>query len=106
PRTPPRAGTGPPAGRGPSAGGALPPYAVIADLRDALGPDDIVVSDVGAHKVWLARLFPTERPNTVVISNGLASMGIALPGAIAAKLVRPARTVAALWRAGGCVMSV
>jgi len=84
----------------------LPPSAVIADLRDALGPDDIVVSDVGAHKVWLARLFPTERPNTVVISNGLASMGIALPGAIAAKLVHPERKVVAFCGDGGFLMNV
>jgi acetolactate synthase-1/2/3 large subunit len=84
----------------------LPPGAVIADLRDALGPDDIVVSDVGAHKVWLARLFPTERPNTVVISNGLASMGIALPGAIAAKLVHPDRKVVAFTGDGGFLMNV
>jgi acetolactate synthase-1/2/3 large subunit len=84
----------------------LPPGAVIADLRDALGPDDIVVSDVGAHKVWLARLFPTERPNTVVISNGLASMGIALPGAIAAKLVHPERRVVAFCGDGGFLMNV
>src|SRR5687767_9667740 len=83
-----------------------PPFAVIADLREALGPDDIVVSDVGAHKVWLARLFPTERPNTVVISNGLASMGIALPGAIAAKLVHPERKVVAFCGDGGFLMNV
>lgn len=84
----------------------LPPSAVVADLREALGPDDIVVSDVGAHKVWLARLFPTERPNTVVISNGLASMGIALPGAIAAKLVHPDRKVVAFCGDGGFLMNV
>jgi acetolactate synthase-1/2/3 large subunit len=86
--------------------GPLPPSAVIADLREALGPDDIVVSDVGAHKVWLARLFPTERPNTVVISNGLASMGIGLPGAIAAKLVHPDRKVVAFCGDGGFLMNV
>jgi acetolactate synthase-1/2/3 large subunit len=87
-------------------GGPLQPRAVVADLREALGPDDIVVSDVGAHKVWLARLFPTERPNTVVISNGLASMGIALPGAIAAKLVHPERKVVAFSGDGGFLMNV
>jgi acetolactate synthase-1/2/3 large subunit len=86
--------------------GPLPPFSVISDLREALGPDDIVVSDVGAHKVWLARLFPTERPNTVVISNGLASMGIALPGAIAAKLVHPDRKVVAFCGDGGFLMNV
>ena len=64
------------------------------------------MSDVGAHKVWLARLFPTERPNTVVISNGLASMGIALPGAIAAKLVHPERKVVAFCGDGGFLMNV
>jgi acetolactate synthase I/II/III large subunit len=86
--------------------GPIPPDLVIADLREALGADDIVVSDVGAHKAWLARLFPTERPNTVVISNGLASMGIALPGAIAAKLVHPERKVVAFSGDGGFLMNV
>ncbi len=86
--------------------GPLHPQLVIADLREALGPDDVVVSDVGAHKVWLARLFPSERPNTVVISNGLASMGIAVPGAIAAKLVRPESRVVAFTGDGGFLMNV
>jgi len=86
--------------------GAAAAVRVIADLRDALGPDDIVVSDVGAHKCGFARLFPTERPNTVVISNGLASMGIALPGAIAAKLVHPERKVVAFCGDGGFLMNV
>jgi acetolactate synthase I/II/III large subunit len=105
-RAPSLVGTVSPDARGPSAGRALPPDLVVADLRDALGPDDIVVSDVGAHKVWLARLFPTEHPNTVVISNGLASMGIALPGAIAAKLVYPDRKVVAFTGDGGFLMNV
>jgi acetolactate synthase-1/2/3 large subunit len=86
--------------------GPLPPTFVVRALREALGPDDIVVSDVGAHKVWLARHFPAERPNTIVISNGLASMGIALPGAIAAKLVRPDRKVVAFTGDGGFLMNV
>ena len=90
----------------PTADVPLAPESVITDLRQALGPDDIVVSDVGAHKVWLARLFPTERPGTVIISNGLASMGIALPGAIAAKLVHPDRKVVAFSGDGGFMMNV
>ena len=85
---------------------ALPPEFVIADLRRALAPDDVVVSDVGAHKVWLSRLFPTDCPNTVVVSNGLASMGIAVPGAIAAKLVAPERKVVAFTGDGGFLMNV
>src|SRR3989454_5956606 len=84
----------------------LAPQHVVASLREALAPEDIVVSDVGAHKVWLARLYPTPVPNTVVVSNGLASMGIALPGAIAAKLVFPDRQVVAFSGDGGFLMNV
>ena len=65
------------------------PQKAILELRRALAPDDIVVSDVGAHKIWVARLYEAYEPNTVIISNGFASMGIALPGAIAASLVHP-----------------
>jgi acetolactate synthase-1/2/3 large subunit len=82
------------------------PQHVVGALREALAPEDIVVSDVGAHKVWLARLYPTPLPNTVVVSNGLAAMGIALPGAIAAKLVFPDRKVVAFAGDGGFLMNV
>ena len=90
-----------------AAGDAFPitPQRAIADLREALGPDDIVVSDVGAHKVWVARLYQAYEPNTVIISNGFAAMGISLPGAIAAKLVHPDRKVVALCGDGGFLMN-
>jgi acetolactate synthase-1/2/3 large subunit len=81
------------------------PQRAIADLREALGPDDIVVSDVGAHKVWVARMYQAYEPNTVIISNGFAAMGISLPGAIAAKLVHPDRKVVALCGDGGFLMN-
>jgi len=82
------------------------PQKAILELRRALAPDDIVVSDVGAHKIWVARLFQAYEPNTVIISNGFASMGIALPGAIAASLVHPDRRVVALCGDGGFLMNV
>ncbi len=88
------------------AGYPIKPQRAIYELRRALGPDDIVVSDVGAHKIWIARLYQAYEPNTVVISNGFASMGIALPGAIAAKLVHPDRKVVALCGDGGFLMNV
>ena len=93
---------------GAAAGGddlPITPQRAIADLREALGPDDIVVSDVGAHKVWVARLYQAYEPNTVIISNGFAAMGISLPGAIAAKLVHPDRKVVALCGDGGFLMN-
>jgi acetolactate synthase-1/2/3 large subunit len=83
----------------------ITPQRAIADLRRALGPNDIVVSDVGAHKVWVARLYQAYEPNTVIISNGFASMGIAVPGAIAAALVHPERKVVALSGDGGFLMN-
>ncbi len=87
------------------AGYPIKPQRAIYELRRALGPDDIVVSDVGAHKIWIARLYQAYEPNTVVISNGLAAMGISLPGAIAAKLVHPDRKVVALCGDGGFLMN-
>jgi len=83
----------------------LKPQRVLHDLRTALGPDDIVVSDVGAHKIWIARMYPCYKPNTAIISNGFASMGIALPGAIAAKLVYPGRRVVAVTGDAGFLMN-
>jgi acetolactate synthase I/II/III large subunit len=86
-------------------GWPITPQRAIGDLRRALGPSDIVVSDVGAHKIWVARLFQTYEPNTVIISNGFAAMGISIPGAIAAKLVHPDRKVVALCGDGGFLMN-
>jgi acetolactate synthase-1/2/3 large subunit len=83
----------------------ITPQRAIADLRRALAPNDIVVSDVGAHKVWVARLYQAYEPNTVIISNGFAAMGIAIPGAIAAALVHPERKVVALCGDGGFLMN-
>ncbi|MDP6346792.1 MAG: acetolactate synthase large subunit [Dehalococcoidia bacterium] len=83
----------------------LKPQRIISDLRRGMGYEDILLSDVGAHKVWLARLFPAAKTNTVVISNGLASMGVALPGAIAAKLAFPHRQVVAVVGDGGFMMT-
>jgi acetolactate synthase-1/2/3 large subunit len=83
----------------------LKPQRILADLRSALADDDIVISDVGAHKLWLARLFPCLQPNTCIISNGFAAMGMAVPGAVAAKLVHPNRRVVAVMGDGGFLMN-
>lgn len=83
----------------------IKPQRIVHDLRQALGDEDILISDVGVHKLWLATRFPATRPNTVVIANGLASMGIAVPGAVAAKLVHPDRKVIAVSGDGGFLMN-
>jgi acetolactate synthase-1/2/3 large subunit len=81
------------------------PQKIISDLRACLDPEDIVISDVGAHKMWMARMYQAERPNTCIISNGFASMGIALPGAIAAKLIHPDRNIVAVCGDSGFMMN-
>jgi len=81
------------------------PQKVIWDLRTAMAADDIVICDVGAHKMWMARMFRCEKPNTCIISNGFASMGIALPGAIAAKLAFPDKAVVAVTGDAGFLMN-
>ena len=79
---------------------------LLIELREALPDDSIVISDVGTHKMWIARNFPSYVPNSCIISNGLASMGISLPGAIAASMVDPDRQIVAVAGDGGFLMNV
>jgi acetolactate synthase-1/2/3 large subunit len=84
----------------------LKPQRVLHDMRRVLSDADILISDVGVHKLWIARLFPAAQPNTVIISNGFATMGIGLPGGIAAKLAAPERRVVVVSGDGGFLMNV
>ncbi|CDQ20917.1 acetolactate synthase large subunit [Halobacillus karajensis] len=81
------------------------PQKIISDLREVLEDEDIVISDVGAHKMWMARMYHTAAPNTCLISNGLASMGVAVPGAIAAKMAAPDRKAVAVCGDGSFLMT-
>jgi acetolactate synthase-1/2/3 large subunit len=83
----------------------IKPQRVLSDLREVMDPVDILVSDVGAHKMWISRLYPCYQPNTCIISNGFASMGIGVPGALAAKLIFPDRNVVAVTGDGGFLMN-
>ena len=84
----------------------MKPQRILRDLRTVLAEDDILISDVGAHKMWIARHYLTFKPNTCFISNGFCSMGIALPGSIAAKMIQPERHVVGLMGDGGFLMNV
>jgi acetolactate synthase-1/2/3 large subunit len=81
------------------------PPRVLSDIREALGPHDMLISDVGLHKLWIGRMFPAHEPGTVLIANGLAGMGFALPTAIGAKLVYPDRNVVTVSGDGGFLMN-
>ncbi len=82
------------------------PQRILNDVRKAMADRDIVLSDVGAHKMWIARYLQTEEPNTILISNGFCTMGFALPGAIGAKLAHPDRKVLAICGDGGVMMNI
>ena len=81
-----------------------PPRALY-EIRQAIGREDILISDVGLHKLWIGRMFPAAEPNTVLIANGLAGMGFAVPAAVAAKLVHPDRHVVTVSGDGGFLMN-
>ncbi len=84
----------------------MKPQRILSDLRKALGRDDILLSDVGAHKMWVARYYQCLEANTCLISNGFCSMGFALPGAIGARFAHPERKAVALCGDAGFLMNV
>ncbi|MGH8986912.1 MAG: acetolactate synthase large subunit [Acidimicrobiia bacterium] len=83
----------------------MSPPRILVELRRALARDDVLVSDVGLHKLWIGRMYPAYEPNTVLIANGLAGMGFAVPAAIAAKLVHHDRRIVAVSGDGGFLMN-
>ncbi len=86
--------------------GCIRPQKAVWDARQVMGPHDILLSDVGAHKMWIARHYHCHEPNTCLIPNGFCSMGFALPGAIAANIVHPDRRILAVAGDGGFLMNV
>ncbi len=86
--------------------GLIRPQKALWDARQVMGPHDILLSDVGAHKMWIARHYQCHEPNTCLIPNGFCSMGFALPGAIAAGIVHPDRRILAIAGDAGFLMNV
>ena len=86
--------------------GSIRPQKALWDARAVMGPEDILLSDVGAHKMWIARHYQCHEPNTCLIPNGFCSMGFALPGAIAASIVHPDRRILAIAGDAGFLMNV
>lgn len=86
--------------------GTIRPQKALWDVRAALQPSDILLSGVGAHKMWIARYYHCDEPNTCIIPNGFCSMGLPLPGSIAAHLVHPDRKIFAIAGDGDFLMNV
>jgi acetolactate synthase-1/2/3 large subunit len=86
--------------------GLIRPQKAIWDVRQALGEQDILLSGVGAHKMWIGRYYHCYEPNTCLIPNGFCSMGMPLPGAIGAHLVYPQRKIFGIAGDGDFLMNV
>ncbi len=86
--------------------GVIRPQKAIWDVRQALGEQDILLSGVGAHKMWVGRYYHCYEPNTCLIPNGFCSMGMPLPGAIGAHLVYPERRIFGIAGDGDFLMNV
>ena len=86
--------------------GSIRPQKALWDARQVMGPHDVLLSDVGAHKMWIARHYQCHEPNTCLIPNGFCSMGFALPGAIAADIVHPDRRILSICGDAGFLMNV
>ncbi|NKB98691.1 MAG: acetolactate synthase large subunit [Pseudomonadales bacterium] len=89
-----------------SQSGKIRPQKALWDCRQVMGPNDVLLSDVGAHKMWIARHYHCHEPNTCLIPNGFCSMGFALPGAIAASLVHPDNRILGICGDAGFLMNV
>jgi acetolactate synthase I/II/III large subunit len=81
------------------------PQRLVADVQRALPPDGILSLDNGMYKIWFARNFKAQQPNSVLLDNALATMGAGLPAAMAARLVHPDKPVIAICGDGGFMMN-
>ena len=86
--------------------GYIKPQKFLYELRNFLGKEDILISDVGAHKMWIARNYPCHAPNTCIIPNGFCSMGYALPAAIAASLANKNKKIFSICGDAGFLMNL
>jgi len=86
--------------------GDLSPAGILAAIDEAAGGRCTIVSDVGQHQMWVAKLYPYQRPNTHLTSGGLGTMGFAVPAAMGAALARPDEPVWAISGDGGFQMNM
>jgi acetolactate synthase-1/2/3 large subunit len=86
--------------------GGLTPEGILGAIGDATGGRCTIVSDVGQHQMWVAKLFPYQRPNTHITSGGLGTMGFAVPAAMGVTLARPHEPVWAISGDGGFQMNM
>ena len=84
----------------------MKPQKILWDVRQVMGPSDVLLSDVGAHKMWISRYYQCQEPNTCLISNGFCTMGFAMPGSIGAKKALPDKNILSISGDAGFMMNV
>jgi len=77
------------------------PQRLLADLAKVLGPEDLLLCDMGTHRFWISQLFPAPGAGTVILSQSHNVTGFALPGAIGARVAQPERRIVAVCGDGG-----
>jgi acetolactate synthase I/II/III large subunit len=85
---------------------AVSPLHVIEEMHNLTKGDCIVATDVGQHQMWIAQLFPFERPRSLLTSGGLGTMGYGLPAGIGAKFAAPERKVVVVSGDGSIQMNI
>ncbi|AME07187.1 acetolactate synthase AlsS [Bacillus siamensis] len=81
------------------------PLQIVQELRNAIDDDVTVTCDIGSHAIWMSRYFRAYEPLKLMISNGMQTLGVALPWAIAATLVNPGEKVVSVSGDGGFLFS-
>ncbi|HAQ6872029.1 TPA: acetolactate synthase AlsS [Enterococcus faecium] len=85
--------------------GILHPLEVINTLQSKVTDDMTVTVDVGSHYIWMSRHFRSYEPRHLLFSNGMQTLGVALPWAISAALVRPNTQIVSVSGDGGFLFS-
>jgi acetolactate synthase-1/2/3 large subunit len=89
----------------PQTGGGVNPAAVVLKIRDMIDDTATVACDVGSHYIYMARHFRVYQPRRLLFSDGQQTLGVALPWAMAAALVRPGTPVVSVSGDGGFLFS-
>ncbi|MFT8321969.1 MAG: acetolactate synthase AlsS [Bacillus sp. (in: firmicutes)] len=81
------------------------PLNIVQELRKLVDDNTTVTCDIGSHGIWMSRHFRAYEPNKLLISNGMQTLGVALPWAIAASILNPSEKIVSVSGDGGFLFS-
>ncbi|MGD8562812.1 MAG: biosynthetic-type acetolactate synthase large subunit [Desulfarculaceae bacterium] len=86
--------------------GIVAPQRVVQELSGLMSDDDLVVTGVGQHQMYVAQYYPFKKPRTFISSGGLGTMGFGLPASLGAKLGKPEKNVVCIDGDGSFLMNI